>query len=62
MDEIAKNLATLTDQLNQLKPTSVPEVSGSQKLLSSAVEEKLNLLSVRLDIVSETVSEAQKTA
>ena len=62
MDEIAVNLATLTDQLNQFKPASVAEVSGSQKLLSSTVEEKLNLQSVRLDTVSETVSEAQKTA
>ena len=38
------------------------EVSGSQKLLSSAMEEKLNLQLVRLDTVSETVSEAQKAA
>ena len=58
MDEIAVNLATLTDQLNQFKPASVAEVSGSQKLLSSAMEEKLNLQLVRLD----TVSEAQKAA
>ena len=43
MNEIAVNLANLTDQLNQFKPASVAEVSGSQKLLSSAVEEKLNL-------------------
>ena len=43
MDEIAVNLATLTDQLNQFKPASVAEVSGSQKLLSSAMEEELNL-------------------
>ena len=62
MDEIAVNLATLTDQLNQFKPASVAEVSGSQKLLFSAMEEKLNLQSVRLDTVSEIVSEAQKTA
>ena len=62
MDEIAANLATLTDQLNRFKPASVAEVSGSQKLLSSAMEEKLNLQSVRIDTVSETVQEAQKTA
>ena len=40
MDEIAVNLATLTNQLNQFKPASVADVSGSQELLSSAVEEK----------------------
>ena len=62
MDEIAANLATLTDQLNRFKPASVADVSGSQELLSSAVEEKLNLHSVRLDNVSEIANEAQKTA
>ena len=62
MNEIAVNLTTLTEQLNQFKPASVAEVTGSQKLLSSAVEEKLNLHSVRLDNVSETVNEAQKKA
>ena len=60
MDEIAVNLATLTDQLDQFKPASVAEVSGSQKLLSSGVEEKSNLQFVRLDTVSETMNEAQK--
>ena len=62
MDEIAANLATLTDQLNRFKPASVADVSGSQELLSSAVEEKLKLQSVRLDSVSETVNESQKAA
>ena len=36
MNEIAVNLANLTDQLNKFKPASVAEVLGSQKLLSSA--------------------------
>ena len=32
-DEIAVNLATLTDQLNRFEPASVAEVSGSQNQL-----------------------------
>ena len=43
MDEIAANLATLTDQLNRFKPASVEDVLGSQEKLSSAVEDRLNL-------------------
>ena len=62
MDEIAANLATLTDQLNQFKLASVAEVSGSQELLSSKKKKKINLQSVRLDNVSETVNETQKIA
>ena len=62
MNEIAVNLTTLIEQLNQFKPASVAEVTGTQNLLSSAVEEKLNLQSVRLDTVSETVNEVQKSA
>ena len=62
MNEIAVNLANLTDQLNQFKPASVAEISGSQKLLSSAVEEKINLQAARLDTVSETANESHKAA
>ena len=62
MNEIAVNLSTLTTQLNQFKPASADEVAGSQNLLSSAVEEKINLQSVRIDTVSENVKEAQKSA
>ena len=62
MNEIAVNLANLTDQLNKFKPASVAEVSRSQKLLSSAVEEKINLQAARLDTVSETANESQKAA
>ena len=62
MNEIAVNLANLTNQLNQFKPASVAEVSGSQKLLSSVVEEKINLQAARLDTVSEIAKESQKAA
>ena len=62
MAEIAANLPTLTEQLNQTKPASVVDVSGSQEQLSSVVDERLNLQSVRLDTVSTSVHEAQKTA
>ena len=46
MEEIAANLATLTDQLNRFRPASAAEVSGSQEKLSIAVEEKLDSHSV----------------
>ena len=62
MDEIAANLATLTNQLNRLKPASVADVSGSQEQLSSAVNERINLQYLRLDTVSESVQDASKTA
>ena len=62
MDEIAANLATLTNQLNRFKPASVAEVSGSQEQLSSAVDERINLQSQRIDTVSESTQEARKTA
>ena len=62
MDEIAASLTTLTNQLNRFKPASVAEVSGSQEQLSSAVDEKINLQSQRIDTVSESTQEARKTA
>ena len=62
MDEIAANLATLTNQLNRFKPVSVADVSGSQEQLSSAVDERINLQSQRIDTVSESMQEAHKTA
>ena len=62
MDEIAANLATLTDQLNRFKPASVADVSGSQEKLSIAVETKLDSHSVRLDALSDMATEAQKAA
>ena len=62
MNEIALNLANLTDQLNQFKPASVAEVLGSQKLLSSTVEDKMNLQAARLDAVSEIAKDSQKAA
>ena len=60
MTEIAASLATLTDQLNRFKPASVADISGSQKKLTSAVEERLNLQSSRIDTVSEFAHEAHK--
>ena len=60
MNEIVVNLANLTNQLNQFKPASVAEVSVSQKLLSSVVEENINLQAARLDTVSEIANESQK--
>ena len=62
MDEIAASLTTLTNQLNRFKLASVADVSGSQEQLSSAVEEKLSLQSVRLDAVSEMVTDSQQAA
>ena len=61
MDEIAARLTTLTDQLNRFKPVRVADVSGSQEKLSSAVDERINLQSSRIDVVSESAHEAHKT-
>ena len=61
MDEIASNLAKLTEQLNRFKPAHEADVQGSQEKLSSDVDEKLNLQSSRIDAVSESVHEARKT-
>ena len=57
-----ERLATLPDQLNRFNPTSVEDVSGSQEKLSSVVDDRLNLQSLRIDSVSESVHEAHKTA
>ena len=62
MDAIASNLATLTEQLNRFKLAREADVSSSQEKLSSAVEEKINLQSSRIDAVSESAHEAHKTA
>ena len=62
MDEIAVNLATLTNQLNRFKPTSVADVLGSQEQLSSAVDDRINLQSLRPDTLSESVQDARKAA
>ena len=62
MDEIAANLATLTNQLNRFKPASVADVSGSHEQLFSVVDEKINLQSQRIDSVSESAQEAHKIA
>ena len=62
MEEIAANLATLTDQLNRFKPASVDDVSASEQKVSSAIDERLNLQSLCIDSVSESMNEANKTA
>ena len=60
--EIAIDLATLTDQLNQFKPASTVDVTGSEKKISDAVDSQLKLQSLRIDAVDESVQKAQKTA
>ena len=62
MNEIAVNLATLTEQLNRLNPASVGDVSSTEARVSGAVKERLNLQSARIDSVSNIMHEANKTA
>ena len=62
VDQIVKGLETLTEQLNSFKPASVVQVEGSQREMSTAVEERLNLQSLRIDAVDESVKRAEKTA
>ena len=54
VDKIAADLATLTEYLNRFKPAGVTKIVGSQQVLSSAVEDQLNLQSQRIDSVSES--------
>ena len=61
MAEIAANLATLTDQLNRLKPVSTADVASGQEQLSGAVDARLTLQTQRIDSVAESTREAQKT-
>ena len=60
--EIATKLATLTEQLNKFKPASSEQVEGSQQRISDEMEQRLNLHSVRMDTIHESVQEARKTA
>ena len=62
MNEIDAKLALLTEQLNQYRPASVTDVEGSEKRMSNAVEERLNVHSTYIANVSESVGKAQKTA
>ena len=55
VEQIAKGLETLTEQLNSFKPASVGQVQGSQREASAAVEARLNLQSSRIDAVDESV-------
>ena len=62
MGEVATRLETLTEQLNSFKPASEEQVVGSQRDMSTAVEERLNLQSVRIDTLTDSMHKAQKTA
>ena len=60
MDEIAVNLATLTDQLNRFKPASVAEVSGSQNQLLQDVDVRLQTQAQRIDTVTDSVQKIER--
>ena len=59
---IAAELSTLMEQLNKFKPASVTEMSGGQQRLSEEFEQRLQLHSVRMDSICESVHEARKTS
>ena len=62
MAEISANLALLTEQLNKFGPARTVDVASGQGQLSSAVDARLELQSQRMDIISTSAQEAQKTA
>ena len=48
--------------MNQFKPPSTVDVTGSEKKISEAVEARLSLQSVRIDTANDLVQQTQKTA
>ena len=62
VEQIAKRLETLIEQLNSFKPASVVQVAGSQQEISTAIDDRLNLQSLRIDAVNESVQKAEKIA
>ena len=62
VEQIGKGLETLTEQLNSFKPASVVQAAGSQRQISTAVDDRLDLQSLRIDAVNESVQKVEETA
>ena len=55
-------LEHLTKQLNEFRPVNVEHVGDAQKQVTEQFEQRLNLQSTRIDVVTESVQKAQKVA
>ena len=62
MGQLAEKVATLTNQLNELRPPSEEHVAASQWQVSDAVNSRLELQSQRIDNLNSVVQQSQKTA
>ena len=62
VQKISNQLKTLTEQLNQFKPTSEHAVGVSQEKLSDQVQQRFDAQEHRITKLSDTVFESQKVA
>ena len=62
IQQIAAGLEELTKQLNDFRPVNVEHVGVAQQQVTENVEQRLNLESLRIDTVTESVQKAQKAA
>ena len=62
VDQIAAELATLTQQLNQLHPVSAENAAVGQKPVSDELNARLKLQPEQTDGWNESVQQAQNTA
>ena len=62
IQQIAVGLEHLTKQLNDFHPVNVEHVGDAQKQVTEQFEQRLNLQSNRIDVVTESVQKAQKIA
>ena len=62
MQQIATGLENLTKELNDFRLVNVEHVGDVQQQVSENFEQRLNLQSSRIDVVSKSVEKAQKIA
>ena len=62
VDQVSEELQKLTAQLNQFKPASVQAVGEVQGKVSEEFQQRLVAQSERIDKLSESVIQSQKTA
>ena len=60
IQQIAAGLETLTKQLNDFRPVNVEHVGDAQQQVTENFEQRLNLQSNRIDVVTESVQKAQR--
>ena len=62
IQQIAAGLENLTKQLNDFRPVNVEHVDDAQQQVTEKFEQRLNLQSNRIDVVTESVQKTQMTA